>query len=325
VDSLRGLTEIKGAFHVGLAANLTSLSGLENVTSMDALQIYESGLTDLTGLGNLSALRSLRIGFFGSVSPSLVSLQGMPQVASLSDAIINAPALTSMSGLENVKHIGILDLSGNAALTSLQGLEGLDSISFGLYIRGNPKLTSLDGLQNLRIIGSDLHIAANAVLTTLDSLKSLVSLGELQNGEGLYLFNNSLLSGCSIESVCKYIQQMPDLTVISGNASGCSSVAEVDSLCANNSSAILGIWERQSLNLFPNPNPGTFSVELPEAAEADMKFRIVGLTGQVWLEQMTQTGLTTQTVQANTLPSGLYFLQWVANGKVLAVEKFVKQ
>ncbi|MBP6810109.1 MAG: T9SS type A sorting domain-containing protein [Saprospiraceae bacterium] len=79
------------------------------------------------------------------------------------------------------------------------------------------------------------------------------------------------------------------------------------------------------LHIFPNPNAGTFMVELPEPASADLIFRIVGITGQVLRELVVQSGITTQTVQAGGLPSGLYFLQVVSNGKVLATERFVKQ
>jgi len=79
------------------------------------------------------------------------------------------------------------------------------------------------------------------------------------------------------------------------------------------------------LRIFPNPNPGTFNVELPGPATDGLLFRIVGLTGQHLREQPTKAGNTLQTVQAGDLPAGLYFLQVVSEGKVLGVEKFVKQ
>lgn len=325
VDSLWGLTAINGDFHVDLAANLTNLSGLGNVTSIDALQIYESGLTDLTGLGNLASLRSLRIGFASSVSPSLVSLQGMPHVTSVSDVIIKAPALTNLKGLENVKHIDILDINDNAELTSLQGLEGLDSIAYHLLIRWNPKLNSLNGLQNLKIIGGDLGIWQNPSLVSMDSLKNLVSIGALHEGEGMNIFNNGLLPFCSIESVCAYIQQMPGASFISGNAPGCASVSEVDSLCANNSSASHEIWGQHALNLFPNPNEGVFSVELPETLPSGAALMVTDFAGRIVFRQNIEAGTEQQSVNAADLASGFYFLQLVASGQVLAVEKFVKQ
>lgn len=79
------------------------------------------------------------------------------------------------------------------------------------------------------------------------------------------------------------------------------------------------------LRIFPNPNAGTFTVELPEVATSGMYFRIIGLTGQILREQLTQTGQTLQTVDAGDLPAGLYFLQAVSKNQVIAIEKFVKQ
>jgi hypothetical protein len=83
--------------------------------------------------------------------------------------------------------------------------------------------------------------------------------------------------------------------------------------------------EKTVLRIFPNPNTGTFSVELSEPAPAGLRFRIVGITGQVMQEQVTQTGSKLQPIQTGDLPGGLYFLQVVSEGRIFATEKFVKQ
>jgi hypothetical protein len=77
--------------------------------------------------------------------------------------------------------------------------------------------------------------------------------------------------------------------------------------------------------IYPNPNAGTFRVELSEAATPGMTLRIVSLTGQVLREQPAQAGRVIQTAQTGNLPAGFYLLQVVVEGKVLAVEKFVRQ
>ncbi len=79
------------------------------------------------------------------------------------------------------------------------------------------------------------------------------------------------------------------------------------------------------LHIFPNPNFGTFSVDLPEPALEGMRFRLMSPTGRIVGEQTLQAGSTQQTVQAKDLPGGIYFLQLLWEGKMIAVEKFVKQ
>jgi hypothetical protein len=88
---------------------------------------------------------------------------------------------------------------------------------------------------------------------------------------------------------------------------------------------IQGEEPTQDIKIFPNPNPGKFTVELPEPAKPGTSFRITDLTGRLVKEQKTEPGSAQQMVSAEALPAGLYFLQVVSEGKVLAIEKFVKQ
>ncbi len=101
---------------------------------------------------------------------------------------------------------------------------------------------------------------------------------------------------------------------------------DLDHLCFN--ADLVGLDDlprNKRLRIFPNPNPGTFTVQLPEPAKPGLSFRIINLTGQLLREQYTQIGNTQQTVQAGDLPAGLYFLEVRSEGKVLATEKFIKQ
>ena len=83
--------------------------------------------------------------------------------------------------------------------------------------------------------------------------------------------------------------------------------------------------DKIELRLYPNPNTGSFSVECTEAIKRGTTFKILDLTGRLVQEESAQAGLVRQTLQVESLPTGLYFLQVVHEGKVLAVEKFVKQ
>ena len=86
-----------------------------------------------------------------------------------------------------------------------------------------------------------------------------------------------------------------------------------------------GLPDWSALRLYPNPNPGVFTVKLPAPAESGCIFRVTDLTGQLVLEKTAEPNKMEQTIQADELPSGLYFLQIVVEGRVQATVKFVKQ
>ena len=77
--------------------------------------------------------------------------------------------------------------------------------------------------------------------------------------------------------------------------------------------------------LSPNPNTGVFQIEWASPVEPDISLRITDPCGRLWWEKPVAVGSSRQTVQAGELPAGLYFLQVLAAGQVLAVEKFVKE
>ncbi len=79
------------------------------------------------------------------------------------------------------------------------------------------------------------------------------------------------------------------------------------------------------INIFPNPNTGVFTVELPAEASAGALLRIIGLTGCVMSETRIESGSRRLALDAGFLPAGLYTVQAISEGRVWAVEKFVKQ
>jgi hypothetical protein len=79
------------------------------------------------------------------------------------------------------------------------------------------------------------------------------------------------------------------------------------------------------LRIYPNPSTGHFIIDLQKPATSGMKFRIMDLNGRMVLENQTVIGNQIQNIDASSLASGFYFLQVVSEGKVLAVEKLMKQ
>ena len=101
---------------------------------------------------------------------------------------------------------------------------------------------------------------------------------------------------------------------------------EIDSLCSVNIfTGVNDASDKMQVRIYPNPNLGTFTIELQQPALSNISFRITDITGKLLQEKQTKAGTQIQTVEAANLPDGFYFLQIVSEGKIIAVEKFVKQ
>jgi Secretion system C-terminal sorting domain len=80
-----------------------------------------------------------------------------------------------------------------------------------------------------------------------------------------------------------------------------------------------------NLHVTPNPTSEIFTFELPSTAISSVSFRITDLLGRLMVEKQADRGSLIQTVEAATFQKGIYFLQVISEGKVVAMEKFVKQ
>lgn len=106
------------------------------------------------------------------------------------------------------------------------------------------------------------------------------------------------------------------------------SVVDIDNICLSKYDLVatkLFGQEVLKVRLFPNPNQGNFYIKLPQPATQGMQFQIMEITGRLLETQQAKPGVSLQTIQLTALADGLYFVQIIAEGKVLAVEKFVKQ
>ncbi|MCF8369972.1 MAG: T9SS type A sorting domain-containing protein [Bacteroidales bacterium] len=195
LDSLIVLTEIHGALRIGGVAamswpleNLTSLNGLNNLTSIDStLFIGTTKLSSLNGLEQLTAVGgNLFIG---------------------SEGWINAhnPYLKDISALSNLSSIeGSLFIEYNDSLVTLTGLEGLNTVGGDVIIGRNNSLFSLDGLDNLTTIMGGLYIGTEGIFSLPNpSLVNIAGLNGLSSiGGGLFITNNdSLISLTGLEGL----------------------------------------------------------------------------------------------------------------------------
>ncbi len=211
---------------------VTSLLGIEGLFSVGGdLYIQNNpALTSLSGLDNLTSVGGMNI----VSNASLTSLSGLENLVSVDDGGMNISSnasLTSLSDLENLTTVGgYLYIGNNASLTSLSGLENLTSVSANLYIDENAALPDIDGLSNLSSVGQDLFISNNAILASLAGLENLTTVG----GD-LNIFTNTVLPTC----VAEWLRDNIGVDNIGGaidfhdNCDACICMAHIPAGCFN--------------------------------------------------------------------------------------------
>lgn len=125
-----------------------------------------------------------------SIADAVTSLAPLADLRHIAGALrigrgegIPPPMLTSLAGLEALESVGGLAISELDGLTSLQPLAGLTAIPGFLRVSDLPQLASLEGLHNITEVGDTLYVA-DCPVTDLDGLRGLKRVGsglDLQN------------------------------------------------------------------------------------------------------------------------------------------------
>jgi len=197
--------------------NLTSLSGLDNVTEVlgDFTIQKNNGLTNLTGLGNLSNIQDL---FKIENNDNLVSLEGLEGgfTALESLVLIENNNLTNLSDVYNnlVTVDEYVYIQDNGALTTFNTFNNLVSVGWYFTIDNHPSLTALNGFGSLQSVGllgppgaSDFEILRNPSLQTLNDFASLSQLGrrfEVSQNTALTTLSFPSLSSVGSEMIIDY-------------------------------------------------------------------------------------------------------------------------
>ena len=141
---------------------------------------------------NCTQVSGLRI--VGVDQNEIRNLENLKQITSVGEGgllIENNSQISSLTGLQNIQTIlGDCILQNNVELASLGGLEGLSSIRGDLAIRNNPTLNNLAALSQLRTLGG-LEIL-NAAVVNLNGLEQLTSIQE-----SIFIRDNPLLEDLS--------------------------------------------------------------------------------------------------------------------------------
>jgi hypothetical protein len=323
LSGLEGLKMIGGDLSI-VTTNLTSLEGLNNLISVQGDVIIGTNfvLTSLLGMDNLTMVgKDLKIG----QNPFLTNLAGLSNISSIGGGLfISGPggSLFCLTGLENVTSLGGLFIDNTTALTNLTGLENVTTIFGNLRINGNTILTSLTGLENATSIESVLSIFNNPALTSLKGLENITA----ESISNLYIYNNSSLSACEVQSICNYLIDPNGDSEIHDNAPGCSSPEEVEAACQQ--VGLENYTEVGICAIFPNPSNGQFTFEFYLQQAAKVNLVVHNSLGQVvatLADGVLVSGPHQVFWNAGNLPEGIYYCRLQAgdktvSGKIIKIE-----
>jgi len=220
LDVFQDNTFVGESIFIDVSAGVTSIGSFKDITELDALSISGFSIPDLSAFSNLTKVNSVQL------TGGNRNMQGLNKLERVEDAfwvnggslesydgldalkyvggrfwIYQNPFITDLSGLESIETIGLLEISNNPNLQSLQGIENLKSTPIGIDIKDNPRLTSLVSFNNLsigqEIEGNGIGIRNNDALTNLNGFETI------SNFTGLVAVhdNDILRDLCDLQSI----------------------------------------------------------------------------------------------------------------------------
>lgn len=151
------------------------------------LIIIENGnLADISGIAHLVGGDMPGTRFDLRENPKLTSVAALSGITGLQDLLLTGTALESLDGLESLSYVeGDLSFSGSTGITDLSVLADLESVGNELVIgscsertpQPNTALVSLDGLEGLWFVGYGLGVFGNPELLDISALQTLADGG----------------------------------------------------------------------------------------------------------------------------------------------------
>jgi len=217
------LTEVTGSLTVDNCPNLTSLQGLDGITTVGAdYNIYDNPMLNTLGCCGHQLVTAGNLNFKNCPLLTDVTFNSLTTVEGFLD-FKNGMAINDFSGFNNLTTAGAIQISNNTT-TTINGFEGLISTSY-INILENPMLMEITGFNNLTAIvegavnGQTINyfqIAENPMLSSITGFTVLTT------ADAGVISGNTSLSDC-----CFSLPFVENLT-ISNNAPGCNSQAEIN-------------------------------------------------------------------------------------------------
>lgn len=282
-----GYTHINGTLRV---SNVSDLSSLTCLKSIDHLIITNANIANLNGLQNLESVERL--------------------------IVTNCDNLVNFEGIGNVSKLDELNIRRNESLINFEGFESLTTISY-LNIQYNDNLINLNGLNNLTTtfeseiididtteINSEIFISNNLELLTIDGINNInnkidrlilyecPSLNSLGDFNQLTEFGYLSISYCSSLSIISGFDNVIDMTGLN--------VGENNSLESFNFPSLkrLGILNINH-NLVLNSLEGFFNLEEIYGSNGDFCFQMDHNPSLTTLNGLESLAYTSKLVSIN--------------------------
>lgn len=240
IKNLHGLSELREVrgqrFHVN-ADSLTSLDGLENLTTvLGYLDLYGESLEDMSALNNLT---KVTMHFLLSGCKKLKQIDCFNSLTYAGYIhISNCESLTEISGFNAINSILLVKIEQCTALNRINGFSNLNSLDSYLQLKGNTNLQDISGFSSITQLEGNLLIRNNESLSDFSPFCSLI--------------NNSGVQG--------------DIELI-GNASNPTS-EELMASC--NEIGVTSSTLEDELLVYPNPTQNKITINCQQFIEANI-------------------------------------------------------
>ena len=163
-----GLTVLDALF-----VPISSLAGVENLTSLTDLILRDNSITDISALSGLTSLTFLDLEW-----NSIIDISPLSRLTSLGSLRLNDNSITDISPLSGLTSLTSLNLSRVRAssrqpelgITDLSPLSGLTSLTFlDLFFQSITDISALSGLTSLRSLNLGRNLNVSDIQPLLDN------------------------------------------------------------------------------------------------------------------------------------------------------------
>ena len=203
IVNLTGLEYAKKLGVIWLRDNqISDVSPLQNLTSLQLLDLVRNQISDVSPLQNLTSLQHLDL-----IRNQISDVSPLQNLTSLQSLYLNDNQISDVSSLQNLTSLQYLELSRNqiSDVSSLQNLTSLQS----LYLNNN-QISDVSSLQNLKAL-QHLSLAANQI-SNISPLQNLTSLQYLHSDDNQISDISPLQNLTSLQTLYLNNNQISDIS-----------------------------------------------------------------------------------------------------------------